>query len=100
MPISWEQFEQMIEAINDAQQQMLELLDVRDAQDEEEYKRLRQFIIDEGGKVESSRGEYSPPLDAPGAREQWQDLKAEVKEMRRWALTESLTEWNASRTED
>ena len=93
MSITRQQFEELTDGIHRAERKMLKLMKEKRPEDFEEFKGLRQHIIDEAAKVLSTTGEFTPPIDTDDLREQWQETQAGIKSVRDWGHQDSLREW-------
>src|SRR5262249_625712 len=87
------EFEELTDGIYRAEKKMLRLMKKKKPEDFEEFKGLRQYIIDEAAKVLSMTGEFTPPIDTDDLRERWQEIKAGIKSVRDWGHQDSLREW-------
>jgi hypothetical protein len=93
MSITRKEFEELTDGIHRAERKMLKLMKKRRPEDYEEFKGLRQYIIDEAAKVLSTAGEFCPPIDTNDLEKQWQETKAGIESVRDWGHQDSLREW-------
>lgn len=95
MPITWNEFETMYDSMQEDVEKINILAGKQKPEDRAEYDRLCERAFQTANKIYESKGEYLPDLSIPGAREKWQDMKAEAESIRLWLLKNKGDLWSS-----